>query len=302
MFASDLVEVLCAAHLGALVESPFNDRGGLMLVGPPGVLKTTFVSVIDRHYQDAIMMSDINVKSLVRMRDAIAAGKVNTLVLPELQKVYERADVTSMNVEGTLRALVAEGFSAASFEDSRINRLQARALVIAALTPSLVDKRFQDWDDSGFNRRFLWCLIRLKDASALEKAATNWERIDFRVRHFPLAPLSEKIPNLTTHVERRHLLNMVKYQPGGDHSIQIQLMTRIFAVLKWWYLETQDPRNAMETIERFAPALGKNGVMLELEEPKRVHHRRKEERATASYAGAVLSKLARKKGKKGKKK
>lgn len=38
MRANDLLEVLCAAHLGALVEGPFQDRGGLMVVGPPSTL------------------------------------------------------------------------------------------------------------------------------------------------------------------------------------------------------------------------------------------------------------------------
>lgn len=287
MLASDLVEVLCAAHLASLVEGPFNERGGIMVVGPPGVLKSTFVSTLDHHYQDAIMMSDVNVKSLVRMRDAIASGKVNTLVLPELAKVYERADVTSMNVEGTLRALTAEGFSAASFEDSRVNRLQARAVVIAALTPSLVETHFSAWEESGFNRRFLWCLIRLSDPTALERAAVNWKRIDFRIRHVPLAPLGSKIPNLTEHAERKRLAVLVKYQPGGDHAIQIQLMVRILAVLRWWYNETGDRRDPMQTVEAFAVSLGRAGAELELEEPSKPNLKAEQKRVAHSAASTL---------------
>lgn len=264
MKAADLIEILCAAHLGSMVEGPFLDRGGIMLVGPPGVLKTTFVGVLDKQYQDAIMLSDINVKSLIQLRDAIASGKINTLVLPEFAKLYERADVTAINVEGTLRALVAEGFTAASFEDSRVNRLTARAMVIGALTPSTIDSHFTRWEESGFNRRFLWCLMKLSDPLALEKAAVAWQRINFRMAHIPLAPMGGAIPNRTTNRERQRLSVMAKYQPGGDHAIQLQILIRILAVLRWWYAESGQPRNAMETLERFSPAIGKNGVSLEL--------------------------------------
>lgn len=264
MKAAELVEILCAAHLGNMVESPFQDRGGMMLVGPPGVLKTTFVSVLDTTYQDVVMMSDANVKGLIRMRDAIASGKVNTLVLPEYAKIYERNDSTAQNVEGTLRALTAEGFTAASFEDSRINRLVARAMVIGALTPPTVETHFTRWEESGFNRRFLWCLMKLADPLALEKAAVNWQRINFRMAHVPLAPLGGTIPNKTTQRERQQLAVICKYQPGGDHAIQLQLLVRILAVLRWWYAESGQPRNAMDTLAKFGPALGKSGVELEL--------------------------------------
>jgi hypothetical protein len=210
------------------------------------------------------MLSDINVKSLIKLRDAIASGKVNTLVLPEFAKIYERADSTARNVEGTLRALAAEGFSAASFEDSRINRLTARAMVIGALTPATVDLHFTEWEESGFNRRFLWVLMRLADPIALERAAVNWTRINFRMAHVPLAPLGATIPNNTTLRERQRLASIAKYQPGGDHAIQIQMLIRMLAVLRWWYAESGQKRNAMETMEAFAPALGKNGVSLKL--------------------------------------
>jgi len=36
MTAQDLIEVLCAAHLAHRVEGSFSERGGIMLVAPPG--------------------------------------------------------------------------------------------------------------------------------------------------------------------------------------------------------------------------------------------------------------------------
>lgn len=289
MKASELVEVLCAAHLGNMVESPFKERGGIMVVGPPGVLKTTFVSVLDSQYQDVVMMSDCNVKSLVRFRDPISQGKINTLVLPELAKIYERLDATAKNVEGTLRSLTAEGFTAASFEDSRINRLTARAMVIGALPPSLLESHFNEWEESGFNRRFLWVLIRLADPLALERAAINWQRIEFRQSFVPRHPLGETIPNLTTQRERMRLSAMIKYQPGGDHAMQLQLMVRILAVLRWWYTEAGFKRNAMETMERFAPALGKTGVALELPNKRDSVDEMRERQMEMSNAARMLA-------------
>ncbi len=289
MQASDLVEVLCAAHLSYHVQGPFRERGGIMIVGPPGVLKTTFVSVLDRQYQDALMVSDINVKTLIRMRDAIAAGKVNTLVLPELAKLYERQEVTSSNVEGTLRAMVAEGFASASFEDHRINRLKAHALVIGALTPSTQTKYFSSWEETGFNRRFLWSLIRLKDASVVERAAINWTRLNFRLSHVPLPPLEDGgIPNLTSVRERQRIAVLVKHQPGGDHAIQIQLLTRVLAVLRWWYEQSGDIRDPMDTVERFGESLGKDGAAIDVGRPPSADTLRERELLSHS-AGRTLA-------------
>lgn len=304
MEASDLVEVLCAAHLGHLVEGPFRERGGIMLVGPPGVLKTTFVSILDQHYQDCLMLSDINVKSLVSLRDSIAAGKINTLVLPELAKIYERADATALNVEGTIRALAAEGFSAASFEDSRINRLSARAMIIGAMTPATIEKRFQGWEESGFNRRFLFALLRLSDPMALENAAINWQRIDFRVRHIPLAPTlgPSTIPNLTTQRERHRLGVLVKVQPGGDHAIQLQVMVRVLAVLKWWYAESGTLENAMETVERFGVSLGKGGADIDISASLRRDNTEQDDALQRQTAARTLANRRWKKARKGKKK
>lgn len=289
MRASELVEVLCAAHLGNLVEGPFQERGGIMLVGPPGILKTTFVSVLDKQYQDALMVSDINVQSLIRLRDQIASGRINTLVLPELAKLYERSSVTSSNVEGTLRALVAEGFAAASFEDSRINRLTARCMILGALTPASIDVHFTNWEESGFNRRFLWCLLRLSDPMAIERAATNWSMVKFRMQHVPLPPISGAIPQTLTLRERQRLAVIAKHQPGGDHAIQIQMLIRIAAVLRWWYAESGSLRNAMDTLEAFAPALGKGGVAIDLPSPKDLVDEALEVAQHMSEAGSALA-------------
>lgn len=279
MYVQDLIEVLCAAHLTYLVATPFPERGGIMLVGAPGVLKSTFLEELDKQYPNVISMSDLNVKSLIRFREQIAAGNIRTLVFPELQKLYERKDETAANLEGTLRALVAEGFQAASFEDQRVNRLRARCLVIGAMTPATQGKRFEAWDESGFNRRFLWSLIRLADPGALDRAIEEWQRLDFRVRHVPqLPPFEQGIPNLTTRDERMRCRTLVKYQPGGAPTQQAQMLVKILAVLKWWYAETQQERSAIAVVTSFAESLGREGAELHLKPLSRSTIRRKHKR------------------------
>ena len=150
-----LLDVLCAVHLTSYVESPFKDRGGLMIVGAPGILKSTVLDIVDANYADAIALSDVNAQALNRLKSRIAQGDIRTLVLPEYSKLYERNPATASNVEGTLRALVSEGFSSASFEDATLQRQRARATVVAAMTPEFREDQAERWQRSGFARRFL---------------------------------------------------------------------------------------------------------------------------------------------------
>lgn len=257
-----LLEVLCAVHLSSYVEGPFHDRGGLMIVGPPGALKSTFLALLEKNYNDVVLVSDMNVKSLNDYRDQIASKTIRTLVLPEYAKLYERHLYTALNLEGHIRALAGEGFTSASFEDSRINRLRARCTILSAMTPKFQTNHFRDWEDSGFNRRFLWALIRLKQPDLLERSVENWELVNIRMQYIPPAPL-DSIPNTTTLTERQELRRLVKAQPGGSHAAQVALLTKVLAVLKWWYaLRKRPEREAIITVRSFAHALGKEGAEL----------------------------------------
>lgn len=252
------VECLCAAHLSSYVESPFTDRGGIMVVGPPGVLKTTLVTVLDRQYHDVLVMSDLNMTKLTAIREQIGAGNIRTLVMPELAKLYARHVHTAANVEGVLAALAAEGFRSASFEDERANRYTARATIIAALVPSFLMRQFSRWEESGFSRRFIWSFVKLSDPYVLTRAYEQWTRINFAVGALPRPPVSgDSIPNLLTDAERRELVHLVKHQYGaGSHEIQLQLLARMVNVLRWHYMETKSTRDAMETVTIFARTLG----------------------------------------------
>lgn len=262
---STLVEVLCAAHLSSYVDSQFQDRGGVYLVGPPSVLKSTLLGFLDRNYPDAVGLSDINARALGELRDQIAAKTIRTLVLPEYAKIWDRHPYTARNVEGTLRALAGEGFQSPSFEDARINRLRARATVLAGLVPSFQIAHYKEWEDTGYNRRMLWPLVRLRDPHLLEQAVEDNKMIDLKVGQLPHAPISDMIPNLTTQQERAALRMAVKNQPGGTHASQLALLVKILAVFKWWYRAIgRKDKEALATMRSFCQALGKEGTELVL--------------------------------------
>ena len=274
-----MIEVLCAMHLSSRVEGPFPSRGGIMLVGSPGVFKTSLLAVLDANYDDALMLSDVNVSTLTDYRSGMQSGRIRSIVLPELAKLYERNPATANNVIGTVRALVDEGFRSASFEDARIQRASSRCTVMGALTPALQQKHYKEWIDSGFARRFLWLLISLADEDALTDAVTKWQRIDFHAPILPRPPIdSSRIPLLSSDVERRHLLRFLKHQPGESTVVQHSTLVKIHGVLKWWYQQTGDKRDAMDTVTAFGISLGSNGAQLELELPAEPQKRRRKSR------------------------
>lgn len=264
-----VVEVLCAAHLSSYVTSEFEDRGGVILVGPPGALKSACLTVIERAYHDAIGLSDINAQSLNDLKDQIASGTVRTLVIGELAKLYQRDPRTAANVEGTLQALVAEGFKKASFEDARINTLVARCGVLSAITPKFHMDNFKRWEASGFGRRFIWPLLRMKDPHLLERAVEDGQKLRFNVWQVPPIPAEGVIPDTTTNKERRQLRQFLKRQPGaGVHNLQQLLLVKILAVLKWWYARANGRgghgRKAWRTLAVFLRSLQQGGGELVL--------------------------------------
>lgn len=266
-----VLDALCAVHLTNYVTSGIEDRGGVMLVGPPGTFKSTLLSAVARQFHDALQLSDVNVQALTNFRSQIASGNIRTLVLPEMYKLYERHSSTSSNLEGTLRALVAEGFYGASFQDQRVNRLTARCVVLGAMTDSFIEARFKAWEETGFNRRFLWPLFRLEDPDALERAIVEGRLIDLGFRA-PALPVPARIADETTEGERAALRPMLKYQPGGaPHALQLALLVKMLAVLKWWYAKDGRPTTAAwETMRAFAVLLGKGGAWMQLPQPARV--------------------------------
>lgn len=258
----DFLTVLAAMHMSSYVQSRFEERGGIMLVGPPGVMKTTMVKYLDENYGDAIVVSDINVPTMAKMRDRIAGGSIRTLVFGEYGKLYERASVTAQNLEGTVRALAGEGFRSHSFEDSTVARKSARCTVIGAMTSYLRDQHSTRWDQTGFSRRFLWSVISLNDPQVIERAVLDDTPIEIPSVDAPRPPITGPILNLTTKEERHQIGVWTKYQPS-PHTIQNQLLIKTWAVMKWWSRKNRrGERAAWHTLARFAKSLGKDGAEL----------------------------------------
>lgn len=261
-----LLDAVYAVHMSSYVQYPLEERGGMILVGPPGVLKSAILNVLERHYVTALEMSDLNVQQFVKeMRDPIAAGEVRTIVFPELEKLYERHQNTAANLEGILRAMVAEGFKNASWEPKRVARLTARCTVVGAIIPKIRDGHHQRWTDTGFNRRFLWPLMRLAPAShgVMRQSVVLQRLVDFQDTVFPPEPPGP-IVNDTTEQERDWLLTLLGSQPG-PHVSQHHLLVKMLAVLRWWYAGLgREPVEAIRTMQRFGEFLGPHGGELVL--------------------------------------
>lgn len=261
-----MVEAIVAAHLSSCVDTPFKDCGGIILVGPPGVLKSTLLYTLDE-YPNARVLSDLNVQSLVEMREAIASKSIRTLVIPELRKLYQRDPRTSENVEGTLQALVDEGFRAPSFKSQEMARLSAHCVVLSAITESTREEKYTRWQASGFGRRFLWPLIRMEHPEILDFASDQWQALDFKLRYLPQPPVGGRIANCTTTKERQALRSFLHHQPGPTHTTQAHLLVKMLAVLKWWYkMDERGSEEAMHTMKLFSRSLGKEGAELSVPE------------------------------------
>lgn len=267
---STLVECLGALHLSSYVEGPFEDRGGLLLLAPPGSLKSTIVNMVADNYRpEARALSDVNVPKLVELRERIAVGEPRTLVFPELEKVYERDPRTAANVEGTLQALMAEGWREASYEKEGTVPYTARALVLAAMTFGVAAQHFPRWKEKGFDRRLLFSRVMIRDSRPLQEAVERWELLDFGVPSLPERPAQGKIPNLTTIRERQELYRWVTSsgQAGiGPRTLHHSLLVKMLAVLRWWYRSLgRTEAAAYRTLRSFSHTLGEDAAELVLD-------------------------------------
>jgi hypothetical protein len=250
MHVRSMLEVLDAAHLTKFVRSPFSTRGGILLIGPPETLRTTVISSALEDYPDALVLSDINVRQLIEMREDMSAGKITTLAFSELAKLYARNPAVAKNIEGHIMALVEEGLSLASFQDKRMSSSKARALVIAACTEKFYGQRYTEWSDSGFARRFLHSAYRLADPWALADSQERRVRIE-------LGNIKRKIPGNreikwdVTEDEMAIVRRLLKHQFRRGVSTPFHLAANIFCVLKWKH----DAREAMIIFKDFAESL-----------------------------------------------
>lgn len=266
MQLSTLFDVITAAHLTAYVDSPFESRGGIILVAYGESLKTSVLEVLEFYHPAALIQTDLTVQAMAKLRDRIAIGHINSLVLTDFQKIYERHMQVASNVEGTLRAMVAEGFSSLAFQEQQINRPKARALVLGAITPAFMEKQFERWQETGFARRFLFPVYHLSDPSVLVESVIQQRLIDFGSGVIQV-PRNRTIPFRVNQEEGERLHHMLRYQYGT--AIPLQLCQKMLAALKWMYAEMGQPQGAADAkardvLDDFGHSLTKEGTKLEV--------------------------------------
>lgn len=264
MRVETLLEVLWAATLTSRVVSKFDSRGGIFLVAPPGQLKTSFLKIFDEQ-PGVLGFSDMTTNNLVSARDMISSRKVHTVTFYDFQKIYERRADTASNIVGNIRALTDEGFKSASFEQggesTRVIQAKARALVLAATTPSFYRQNLGEWTSNGFARRFLFCVYTMRDPDIMVDAIMNERPIELRNMEVALpANLAIDMAPTPTQAEAAMLRRMLRNQAGEE--VPLVLLRKIHAVLRWKCQRLGLKDSSMETLEEFSQCLNSEGAQL----------------------------------------
>jgi hypothetical protein len=247
-----------------MVESPFKQRGGLLLIAAPGNLKSTIVEASVKPFSNALCYSDLTLKQLAVLRTPISNGVYQTLGFLELEKLYARNLSVAMNLEGVLKAMVEEGFSHFAFEDKRCWVPVARCYLIASVLDILYRTHFARWQDNGFLRRFLVFKYSLSFAARQKvKGAVHLGELIELPPMFPIP--STPIRFDITADESRKLEELL----GSDDMIftPLNLLRKALVILKWAHKQTRNGKKLptpMEYLQDLKDGLGPIGGTLEL--------------------------------------
>lgn len=264
MQIENLFKLTSAAHYSFMVESPFKQRGGILLVADQGNMKSTIVEKSLRPFPDALVYSDLTLKQLAVIRNQIANGVYNTLGFLELEKIYARQQSVAMNFEGVLKAMIEEGFQHFAFEDQRCWVPTARCFVMASVLHSLYRFHFARWQDNGFLRRFLVIKYSLsRDAKKKMRDAIHEGDL------VPLPPMvafpAQTLPMDVTPEESRKLESF--FQIDDSLYTPLNLLRKCLTILKWRHKIDRHKRKAlspMEVIEDLRDGIGTTGGTLEI--------------------------------------
>jgi hypothetical protein len=235
------------------------------MVAPPGQLKTSLLQSLEQQ-RGVLGYSDMTSITLVEARDNFASNKCHTLLLYDLQKIYERRADTASNIIGCVRALTDEGFTTASFENVSSSALQtkARAMVLAATTPSFYLKHLKEWEDSGFARRFIFSRFNMVNPEVLEEAVLEENPIEFKSFEVPV-PANLIIPLSMNGVGPYGATDadFIKYCLAKQvEKVPLILMKKILAVLRWKFSRLKRKDKSREILEDFAESLRGEGAKL----------------------------------------
>ena len=85
-----------------------------MLIGPPGALKTTMIEDSYNIYPNALIVADLNINTLMALRQDLVSGRFSTIAFTEFEKLYQRrADTAAFfrHHQGDSRQLKKESFT-----------------------------------------------------------------------------------------------------------------------------------------------------------------------------------------------
>lgn len=255
---SSLIEFLDAAINAKWIEGPYDEKGGVMLVAYPGSLKTTIIKTAVTPYPEVMVRSDLNVQQWIKIRDDYVTGRYSCLAFTDFEKIYQRHTSTSSHIEGIIKGLVSEGYGISPNADPRCPVILAYALIIGGMTNSCQQLHYDEWQKSGFLRRFLWLTYAVDNQNKIGEAIASWQKIDFGA--IPIRPASNSIPVTPNNFREKQLEYMMRDQPGFNGTGQV-LLKKIAAYLDWKYKhQTKNGHNHVtELLNDIAPALSQNG-------------------------------------------
>lgn len=257
-----MLYILNAAHLAYMVDSPFDERGGIMLVGPPGTWKTTLINLSFKGYSDKSFHTDITTKQLVSLRSKMADGSIRSLLFEEFAKIFARTNQgAGVNVEKHIQALIEQGFHRASYEDSALVTVRAQAFVVGGLIYSEYEKRFASWMEDGFARRWIWCHIIMEKPGKLIDSVEKWRKIELSTT-LSFSQPTDVIPHSVTEDEARQIRKFVEKQPGQPESAK--LLHKILSVLRWRESLGEIKEPAFSVLKEFSYTLDDTPARLRL--------------------------------------
>lgn len=248
-----LVETTAAVHFTPKVSGEVSsERGGLMLVAPPGQLKTTALEYLD-NFPKTKLISNITVKALNALRQDFLSEEIMTMAYPDYDMIYKRQGSTASQIEGTLMSLMGEGFRNPAFSDQRVNVLKARCTIVGGLTIKCYEDRISEWIDSGFARRFLWSRYTVSNPDKLEESIAKWKRHELN-GEFTMKIPNGPIPYNLTEKQAKKVLWQLRFQ--HDRKLPFILAQKIIAVLCW----KNGAEDGWKIWDDFSPSLGKDGA------------------------------------------
>lgn len=278
-----MFEGICALHLSSYVVSPYNDRGGLMVCGPPGVLKTTLLDILDDNYHNALSISNSFMGTMNRLQSSFFNGQVRSISFPDIQSIYAGDPRTSGRIEQMMMQLSGEATrTIGGGQDARYAKFKARCTVFGAMTELFHTAKAEKWENSGFLRRFLWSFYTLDNPDILVEAVSHWKRANLGSARIPDIPAGNAIAESLSIAERKEVYGWLRHQPI-PHEIQFQVMVKAVSALRWSYHQQGRKEDAMDVMHEFAETMQRDAALLVLPDqvyPKEAvngnkHHRQK---------------------------